>query len=166
MVWLPALIAGSIVVKVVQVASFTSPIPTVWASDPETAAFMRDLTLFLNDLTSETGVIAQVDLTGEIVLTQQEKLDLMTITQDVNLDTVESQAQAATDALAVIQNSSPDYVISNDGTVRTLNADDAAGTISAAPTQAEVENIRDAILTLADFVATNNRDLQNKDIFG
>ena len=158
---LPVLIVGSIAV-----ASFTSPIPTVWASDPETAAFMRDLTLFLNSLTSETGVIAQVDLTGEIVITQQQKLDLMTISQEVNLDTVESQAQAATDALAVIQNSSPDYVISNDGTVRTLNADDAAGTISVAPTQAEVENIRDAVLTLADFVATNNRDLQNKDIFG
>ena len=164
MVVLPALIAGSIAVA--QVASFTSPIPTVWASDPETAAFMRDLTLFLNDLTREEGVIAQVDLTTEVVITQQEKLDLMTITQDVNLDTVESQAQAATDALAVIQNSSPDYVISNDGTVRTLNADDAAGAISVAPTQAEVENIRDAVLTLADFVATNNRDLQNKDIFG
>ena len=127
---------------------------------------MRDLTLFLNAMTNEEGVIAQVDLTTEAVLTQQEKLDLMTVTQDVNLDTMEAQAQAATDALALLQNSLPDYVISNDGTVRTLNADDAAGAISINPTQAEVENIRDAVLVIADFIATMNRDLQNKDIFG
>ena len=127
---------------------------------------MRDLTLFLNDLTSEDGVIATVDATAEVTLTQQEKLDLMIISQEVNLDTVEAESVAATAALAVIQNSSPNYTISNDGTVRSINADDAAGTISVAPTQAEVENLRDAILVLADFVCTMNRDLQNKDIFG
>jgi hypothetical protein len=147
-------------------ASFTSPIPTEWAADPEKAAFMRDLVLLLNDLVSPEGVIATSTATTEVVLTQQEKLDLMTVTQAVDLDTVESQAAAATAALAVIQNSLPDYVISNDGTLRTLNADDAAGAISPAVTQAEVENIRDAVLLLADFVATMNRDLQNKDIFG
>ena len=152
--------------RLLTVASFTSPIPTVWAADPETAAFMRDLTLFLNDLTSEDGVIATVDATAEVTLTQQEKLDLMIISQEVNLDTVEAESVAATAALAVIQNSSPNYTISNDGTVRSINADDAAGAISATYAQAEIENLRDAILTLADFVCTNNRDLQDKDIFG
>jgi hypothetical protein len=148
------------------VVSFTSPIPTDWATDPEKSAFMRDLTLFLNAMTNEEGVIAQVDLTTEAVLTQQEKLDLMTVSQDVNLDTMEAQAQAATDALALLQNSLPDYAIANDGTVRTLNADAALITAGPAYSQTDMQTLVDAFGVLSDFVATMNRDLQNKDIFG
>ena len=147
-------------------ASFTSQIPSDWAADPEKSEFMRDLVLFLDEMTREEGIIATGEATTATVLTQQEKLDLMTISQDVNLDTVESQAQAATDALASLLDSLPDYTITNDGTVRTLNADSAAGAITNPPTQAEVENLRDAVLIIADFIATMNRDLQNKDIFG
>lgn len=56
------------------------------------------------------------------------------------------------------------YTISNVTTDRTLDADAADGTISATPTQAEVENIRDAVLELADVVATMVADLKSKDL--
>ena len=143
-------------------ASFTSPIPTVWAADPETAAFMRDLTLFLNDLTSDTGVIAQVDVTSEVVLTQQEKLDLMTISQEVNLDQVEADTAANTASVATMQSGLPNYAISNDGTVRTLNADAAAGIISGPVTQAEGTRLMNATLGQGDVLATLIRDLIGK----
>jgi hypothetical protein len=123
---------------------------------------MRDLTLFLNDLTSETGVIAQVDVTTETVLTQQEKLDLMTVTQDVNLDTMESDTAANTTAVGEMQSASPNNAIANDGTLRSFNADAAAGTISVSPTQAEVERNQSAILVNADVLATLIRDLIGK----
>jgi len=144
------------------VASFTSPIPTDWATDPEKSAFMRDLTLFLNSLTSETGVIAQVDLTTEAVLTQQEKLDKIAITQEVDLDAMESDTAANTTAVSEMQSGLPNYAIANDGTVRSLNADAAAGTISVNPTQAEVQRNQSAILLNADVLATLLRDLIGK----
>ena len=58
------------------------------------------------------------------------------------------------------------YTINNETTTRTLDADDAAGTISATPTQGEVENIRDAVLVLADVVGTLIEDLKAKGIVG
>ena len=56
------------------------------------------------------------------------------------------------------------YTISNVTTDRTFDANAAAGTISATPTQAEIENIRDAVLELADIVATMIADLKAKDL--
>jgi hypothetical protein len=50
------------------------------------------------------------------------------------------------------------YTITNSATDRTFDCDAAAGAISASPTQAEVENIRDALLELADVVATKLND--------
>ena len=41
-----------------------------------------------------------------------------------------------------------------------LDADNAAGAISAIPTQAEVENIRDAVLEIADVLGTLIADFQ------
>ena len=148
------------------VATFQVPVPDSLQKDPDSAEYFRALNLFINDLVAPEGVIAVGTATAEVVLTQQEKLDLMTISQDVNLDTVESQAQAATTALAALQDSLPDYTITNDGTVRTLNADSGDITISNPPTQAEVEGLVTAFNILSDFVATMNRDLQNKDVFG
>ena len=148
------------------VATFQVPVPDSLQQDPDSAEYFRALNLFINDLVAPEGVIATGTATAEVVLTQQEKLDLMTISQDVNLDTIEAQAQAATDALAVLQNSLPAYSITNDGTVRTLNADSGDITISNPPTQAEVQGLVTAFNILSDFVATMNRDLQNKDVFG
>jgi len=71
-----------------------------------------------------------------------------------NLVNVSNQLTDATSA----------YTISNATTDRTLDANAAAGTISATPTQAEVENIRDAVLDLADFVATIIADLKEKEV--
>ena len=67
---------------------------------------------------------------------------------------VSNQLTAVTDA----------YTTSNVTTDRTLNANDAAGTISATPTQAEIENIRDAVLGLADNVATIIADMKEKEV--
>ena len=58
------------------------------------------------------------------------------------------------------------YTINNETATRTLDADDAAGSISATPTQGEVENIRDAVLVLADVVGTLIEDLKAKGIVG
>jgi hypothetical protein len=58
------------------------------------------------------------------------------------------------------------YTISNETLTRTLDADDAAGSITNPPTQGEVENIRDALLVLADVVGTLIEDLKAKGIVG
>jgi len=144
---------------------FLTPIPEAFLKDSGVAEWARQVTLYLDDLSRPEGVLATSEATTEVVLTQQEKLDLMVISQEVNLDTVEAQAAAATTAIADLLNSLPDYNISNDGTVRTLNADDAAGTISATYAQAEIENIRDAVLVIGDVLSTVIRDLKNKGIF-
>lgn len=138
---------------------FISPIPDAWLKDSQTEEFMRALLLTLNELLSPEGSIAVSEATTEVVLTQQEKLDLMTVTQDVNLDTMD-------DSIATIQSSSPTYTITNDTTDRTFNANAAAGSISASPSQSEVENLRDAQLASDDVLATVIRDLVNKDVFG
>ena len=143
---------------------FIHPIPTKFLDDPEIAEWARAVTLLLDDLTRPEGAIATSELTTEVVITQQEKLDLMTITQEVNLDTVESETTANTASIDTIQSGSPNYVISNDGTVRTLNADAAGGAISATYVQAEIENLRDAQLVSDDVLATILRDLGNKGI--
>lgn len=148
------------------VSPFIAPIPEALLKDPDTAEFFRNLLLVLDDLLRPEGAIATSEATTEVVLTQQEKLDLMTVTQDVNLDTVESQTVANTTSLASLLDSLPAYSISNDGTDRTFNADAAAGAITNPPTQAEVENIRDAVLEQADVLATVIRDMVNKNVFG
>ena len=145
---------------------FILPTPQAFLDDPEVSEWVRGLLLVLDQLLRPEGAIATSEATTEVVLTQQEKLDLMTVTQDVNLDTVESQTAANTTSLASLLDSLPAYSISNDGTDRTFNADAAAGAITNPPTQAEVENIRDAMLEIADIQATVIRDLANKDVFG
>lgn len=145
---------------------FILPIPQAFLSDPETAEWARAVTLLLDDLTRQDGVVATVDSTETTVLTHAEKLDQITVTQAVDLDAIESDTASNTSALASLQDSLPAYSISNDGTDRTFNADAAAGTITNPPTQAEVENIRDAVLELGDVVATVIRDLGNKSILG
>jgi hypothetical protein len=148
------------------VQPFLVPIPEAFLKDSGTAEWARQVTLYLDELSRPEGVLATSEATTEVVLTQQEKLDLISIVQPVNLDTVEAQAQAATTALGALQNSLPAYTVTNDGTVRTLNADDAAGVLSAAYVQAEMENIRDAVLVIGDVLSTVIRDLKNKGLFG
>ena len=145
---------------------FLVPIPQAFLKDPEVAEWARALTLLLDGITSPDGAIATGEATTEVVLTQQEKLDLMTVTQEVNLDTIETETTANTASLTSIASGSPTYSISNDGTVRSLNADDAAGAISVGYTQAEIENLRDATLVHGDVLSTLIRDLKNKDILG
>lgn len=144
---------------------FVVPIPDFLLKDPDTAEYFRALNLFLDNLTRPEGTLATSTATTEVVLTQQEKLDLMTVTQDVNLDTMESDTASNKAAIEGLQDGSPTYTISNDGTDRSFNADAAAGAISATYVQAEIENLRDAILEQGDVQATVIRDLANKDFF-
>ena len=148
------------------VTQFITPLPDAFQKDPDVAEYFRQLSLYLDDLGSPDGALATSEATTATVLTQQEKLDLMTISQAVDLDAVEAATAANSSSIATIQSGSPDYTISNDGTDRTFNADSAAGTISTPVGVAEVENIRDALLELADVVATVIRDLDSKGIFG
>jgi hypothetical protein len=150
----------------VRVDQWRQPIPDKLLEDPAVAEYFRSLQLLLDDLTRPEGAVATSTATTEVVLTQQEKLDLMTITQNVNLDTVEADTATNKTAVDLIATGSPDYSISNDGTDRSFDADDAAGSISVNPTQAEVENIRDAVLVHGDVLATIIRDLKNKGVFG
>lgn len=147
------------------VTPFIQPIPDDWLKDPDKSEFMRALLLTLNELLRPEGSIAVSEATTEVVLTQQEKLDLIDVTQNVNLDTMESDTATSKAAIEGLQDGLPAYTISNDGTDRTFNADAAAGAITSPPTQAEVENIRDAVLQHADNLATVIRDLANKDVF-
>ena len=141
------------------VSNFTAPIPEELRKDPSTVEYFRQLGLFLDNISRPEGVLATADLTAEVTLTQQEKLDLLTVTQGVNLDDMESK-------INLIATGLPNYSVSNDGTLRTLNADAATGAITApAVLQAEGELLRDAILELADFVSTMYRDLKAKGIF-
>jgi hypothetical protein len=54
------------------------------------------------------------------------------------------------------------YTVTNDAEDRSWDANAAAGSITNPPTQAEVENLRDAVLELSDVVATLVSDLQSK----
>jgi hypothetical protein len=147
------------------VERFLTPIPEAFLKDSGTAEWARQVTLYLDDLSRPEGTLATSEATTEVVLTQQEKLDLMVISQEVNLDTVEAQAAAATLSLADLLNSLPDYNISNDGTVRTLNADAGLITAGATYSQTDFQQLIDAVGVLSDVVATVIRDLENKGIF-
>jgi len=148
------------------VDQFIKPVPKSLMEDTETSEYFRDLAIFLDNMTREEGVIATGETTNTVVLTHSEKLDLMTVTASIDLDAVQVATAANTASLATIQNSSPDYTISNDGTVRTLNADEALITAGATYSQTDMQTLIDAFGVLSDFVATMNRDLQTKDIFG
>ena len=53
-----------------------------------------------------------------------------------------------------------EYTPTNVTADRAFDANAAAGSITSPPTQAEVENIRDAVLELADVLGTLIEDLQ------
>ena len=100
---------------------------------------------------ADTNATAAVSKTSLITITAATDLDdirvkvgHITVTGAVNLDNLGTMAD-----LDIINE---DYTVNNLSTQRTLDCDDAAGSISATPTQAEVENIRDAVLVLADVV--------------
>ena len=146
---------------------FLIPIPKKFAQDPETLAYFEFLHNHLRLAWARSGGSEDViGDTADVVVTQGEKLDLVTVTQNVNLDALEAESAASAATLALIATASPTYAPSNDGTDRTWDADAAAGAITSPPTQAEVENIRDAVLEASDVLATFYRDLKAKGIFG
>ena len=147
------------------VERFVTPIPPAFLKDDGVAEWARQLTLYLDNLSRPEGTLATSETTTATVLTQQEKLDLMVISQEVNLDTVEAQAAAATLSLADLLNSLPDYNISNDGTVRTLNADAALIVAGAVYSQTDFQQLIDAFGVVSDYLATITRDLEDKGIF-
>ena len=148
------------------VDSFIVPTPDAWRDDAQINAYIFQLTMVLDQLLRPEGAVATGEATTATVLTQGEKLDLIGVTQTVDLDTIESETTANTSALASLLDNLPAYSVTNDGTDRTFSADAAAGAITNPPTQAEVENLRDTLLEIADVLATVIRDLRNKDVFG
>ena len=75
------------------------------------------------------------------------------------MDTLASIA-AVRKRLGLIDETMRNYSVTNEVVTRSLDADDASGAISSPPTQAEVENIRDAVLTIADVLGTLIEDLK------
>lgn len=135
---------------------FDAPIPPAWLRDPSVAEFAQRLLLWIDDIQRDTGVL---DTTNETV-------SYITVTGDVDLDAVAADTATNTTTLNTLLDSSPTYTVTNGTTDRTLNANDAAGTISNPVGQAEVENIRDAVLDHADTLATLIGDLQSKNVLG
>lgn len=104
--------------------------------------------------TSLITITAAVDLDAI-----DDKVGFITVTGAVDLDTMKTELDA-------IHSGTPAYTTNNDSTQRTIDADDASGAISATPTQGEVENIRDAVLTQGDVVSTLIEDLKAKGVLG
>jgi hypothetical protein len=145
---------------------FLVPIPQAFLADPETAEFMRTLVLLLDSITAADGAIATGEATTEVVLTQQEKLDLITVEQPVNLDTMEADTASNKTKIDLIATGSPAYTITNDGTVRTLNADAALIVAGAGYSQTDMQQVIDAFGVLSDYTATLTRDFVAKGILG
>jgi hypothetical protein len=141
---------------------FIHPIPKPWLDNTQKSEWCRAVTLLLDDITREGGVIATGEATTAVVLTQQEKLDLMTITAAADLDDIAPN----TASVAEMQSGSPAYSISNDGTDRTFSADAAAGTISPTYLAADLQRNQTATLEQGDVLATLIRDLKLKGILG
>ena len=73
--------------------------------------------------------------------------------------TVSGSAVAIDPSVVIDKTAITDYTPSNGATDRTWDANAAAGAISSTPTQAEVENIRDAVLEISDVLSTLVTDL-------
>ena len=141
---------------------FITPIPEAFKKDSGTAEWARQLTLWLDDISRPGGVLAASEATGITVVTQGATIDTLA----TDLDTVSTQTNANTAAIAVVRSGLPTYVISNDGTVRTFNADAALITAGVAYSQTEQQQLIDAVGVLSDVLATLIRDLKNKGILG
>jgi len=139
-----------------EVDQFIANMPVGFRDIEGAEPYFRFLHLFLEDLRTRTG--------GETDVVEATADEVVTLGGTVAANTVSSAANTA--SLAALLNSLPAYSISNDGTDRAFDANAGAGSITNPPTQAEVENIRDALLELADVVATAIRDLAAKSVLG
>lgn len=145
-------------------------IPAQISEEPELDEREKALVALLRALVARTG--GSNDSIAETVTTlteQQTTLDTQAsdlATLQGQLSTLNSSVTTLATTVGDLLDSLPDYTVTNDVATRSLDCDDAAGAISATPTQSEVENIRDAVLVLADVTGTLINDLVAKDVFG
>lgn len=145
---------------------FVSEVTTPSAASSDTIGGVGGgFAILENDITVSGLPAASTTGKGIVELAIASEVDTGTdATRAVTPDSLEGSAlQTAVDLIAT---STPAYTPSNDATDRAWDANAAAGTITSPPTQAEVENIRDALLELSDVVATVVSDLQTKNVFG
>lgn len=132
--------------------TFFLPIPAAFLKDPEVAEWARQLQLYLNDLSSPTGTITLIE-------SDVDTAEANIATNTANITTIAATVNGLLD-------SDPTYTVTNGATDRSFDANAAAGAITNPPSQAEVENIRDAVLELADVVGTLIGDLQDENVLG
>ena len=154
---------------------FLVPTPDAWKEDAQISQWVFSLQLLLDNLTREDGALETSETTDTTVVSHAAKLDFVTITQAVNLDTLESEFATTKTEVDLIVTGSPTYAISNDGTDRTFNANAAvAGTgidvANAGPANVALLSDHDALVAVvqeqSDVIATLTRDLAAKGIVG
>ena len=132
---------------------FILPIPQMLLKDPEAAEWCRTLTLLLDELTSQTGELAQlaaalttIDSQGQDILTIDATLEETIANVNTNTTSIATNTNDITD-LKTIKSGSPTYTPTNVTTDREFDADSVL------------------LAELADVLGTLIADLQNKDIF-
>ena len=138
-------------------------VPKSLRADAEADSFWQAKQRFDFEIWTRTG--GSLDTIGD-TSTAVTTLDTSVTALDGTVGTLETAVTALQSTVNAIATGSPTYAPVNGSALRVWDANDAAGTISASPTQAEVENLRDAILALSDVVATLADDLAAKGIIG
>ena len=100
-------------------------------------------------ITAGNGLTGGGDITSTRSLTVGAGTGITVNTNDVAVDA----------SVVIVRTGISAYTPTNGTTDRAFDANAASGSISSTPTQAEVENIRDAVLELTDVVSTLVNDL-------
>ncbi|MBT8449297.1 MAG: hypothetical protein KJO69_06385, partial [Gammaproteobacteria bacterium] len=134
------------------------PIPQAFLKDPEVSEWARTLTLLLDNLTSQTGELAQlaealttIDSQGTDILAIDASLEETVANVNTNTASIATNTNniaTNTSNIATVKSGSPVYTPTNVTTDRAFNADTAV------------------VAEVADVLGTLIADLQGKDVLG
>ena len=90
---------------------FAIPVPSAFREDKEIQAWVNNLNRFLNEMFVRSGGGTDtIASTETLALSATEKTDLISISQEVNLDTVESNLAATKATVDAAFDGSPEYI--------------------------------------------------------